>query len=484
MRTRTVAATSVIGGIILALALGIAPAAVAATPAPTPPVVAPVASFTAPLKAKTFAYTAPFGPRCILMRGMRNVHAGADFAAADGAPIRAFTSGTVVSAVDGSSGVNGLIMIKHNIAGVTYYSVYMHMWNAHRYVTVGSKVTTGQHIANEGSSGDSTGAHLHFEIREADAVTRIDPVPFLKKFGIDMPKLATRVSATPSPKVCTYNTLQPSVTVYAGPSFTSPVATIRAQNSPVWHTTSVMTNDFIPVRYGATATGWIYRDTAAVYPDARFSVLNLDVDLVSTAALNLRQYPSEYGAIVSVLPQSTRVTRVGGVSGTWTQITSDGRTGWVRSTYLVPVTRAAVAGSTVMVTTSTSTRTTTAKLNLRATASASGKVLTVLPAGKNLGKVLATTSPWLQVKVGGKTGWVHRDYTRVVTTTKATAMPAAKTWTASADANLRIGPSTSLRAQMTVPRGAKVIGLAGSATGWLKVSYQGVTGWVSAGLLR
>ena len=60
-------------------------------------------------------------------------------------------------------------------------SVYGHM----RYydVSVGQRVTAGQKIASIGSEGQSTGPHLHFEIKP-DGVNQVDPVPWFAAQGI------------------------------------------------------------------------------------------------------------------------------------------------------------------------------------------------------------------------------------------------------------------------------------------------------------
>lgn len=59
------------------------------------------------------------------------------------------------------------------------------MWNAQQFVRAGQGVTVGQHIADVGNNGQSTGAHLHFEVllpnNSIDAATRIDPLEWLGK---------------------------------------------------------------------------------------------------------------------------------------------------------------------------------------------------------------------------------------------------------------------------------------------------------------
>ena len=63
-----------------------------------------------------------------------------------------------------SGGYGGLIVIEHTVGGQRVASYYAHMWEHGIHVTGGQTVTAGQHIGDVGSSGQSTGPHLHFEI--------------------------------------------------------------------------------------------------------------------------------------------------------------------------------------------------------------------------------------------------------------------------------------------------------------------------------
>lgn len=100
-------------------------------------------------------------------------HTGLDIAAPNGTPIKVVADGTVTNAsYNGSYG--NLVKINHGNGVETWYAHTSKM-----YVTVGSKVTTGQTIAAVGSTGNSTGSHLHFEIRING--THINPQKYLYK---------------------------------------------------------------------------------------------------------------------------------------------------------------------------------------------------------------------------------------------------------------------------------------------------------------
>lgn len=104
------------------------------------------------------AFTSPFGWRKHPIYGTRKFHYGVDLAAPTGTPIYATRSGTVDSASYHSS-MGNYVQISH---GDGYRSIYMHMT---RYtVKVGQNVTQGQVIGYCGSTGASTGPHLHFGI--------------------------------------------------------------------------------------------------------------------------------------------------------------------------------------------------------------------------------------------------------------------------------------------------------------------------------
>jgi len=87
-------------------------------------------------------------------------HLGIDLAAAEGTPVFASDSGTVVYAGWNDSGYGNLVAIDHNNG---YKTIYAHLSTI--YVSCGSSVVSGQGIGLSGNTGKSTGGHLHYEIR-------------------------------------------------------------------------------------------------------------------------------------------------------------------------------------------------------------------------------------------------------------------------------------------------------------------------------
>jgi murein DD-endopeptidase MepM/ murein hydrolase activator NlpD len=128
--------------------------------------------------------TSGYGPR------WGSQHAGVDLAGPRNSPVYAAAAGTVLTAActsaycdrDGNldlSGYGNLVELDHG-AGVT--TRYAHL--SGYTVTPGQQVTAGALIGFQGSTGNSTGVHLHFEVRLDGAP--IDPVPWLADRGVDL----------------------------------------------------------------------------------------------------------------------------------------------------------------------------------------------------------------------------------------------------------------------------------------------------------
>ena len=105
--------------------------------------------------------TSGYGTRRDPMRGYRKSHKGIDFAAPTGTPIRAAGDG-VLTFVGQQRGYGRFITIRHND---DYTTAYAHMSRFAKGMSKGKTVRQGQIIAYVGSSGRSTGPHLHYEVR-------------------------------------------------------------------------------------------------------------------------------------------------------------------------------------------------------------------------------------------------------------------------------------------------------------------------------
>ncbi len=103
-----------------------------------------------------------FGMRKHPILGYNKMHRGTDFAAAEGTPIMASGDGVIIKAGWCGGGGN-CVKIKHN---KTYQTVYAHMKNFSNLAIPGNRIKQGQIIGYVGSTGMSTGPHLHYEVIE------------------------------------------------------------------------------------------------------------------------------------------------------------------------------------------------------------------------------------------------------------------------------------------------------------------------------
>nr|WP_173026415.1 M23 family metallopeptidase [Aeromonas sp. Ne-1]AKO69700.1 peptidase M23 [Aeromonas sp. Ne-1] len=122
--------------------------------------------------------TSSYGYRIDPITGAQSeYHKGTDFACKNGDPIYASASGTVHTAIyEGWGGGYGhYVMLQHG----DKYTLYGHMRTP--VVKIGDKVKQGQKIGECGTTGSSTGYHLHFEIQLSPMGERVDPMKFLNK---------------------------------------------------------------------------------------------------------------------------------------------------------------------------------------------------------------------------------------------------------------------------------------------------------------
>ena len=116
-----------------------------------------------------------FGPRRSPCFGCSVHHEGVDFAPGSGTSVRAIAAGVVVETNNpGWTALGVHVAIKHVIDGETVISAYGHMQTGSMTLHVGDSVFAGESVGRVGSTGASTGAHLHFEIR-VGGTAPVDP---------------------------------------------------------------------------------------------------------------------------------------------------------------------------------------------------------------------------------------------------------------------------------------------------------------------
>ena len=119
-----------------------------------------------------YTITSPFGMRTHPILGYEKMHNGIDMACSQGTPIYATRAGTVTTAAYQAGGAGYYVSINH-LDG--FSSIYMHMTNY--VVSAGQSVAQGQLIGYVGSTGMSTGPHLHFGISYAG--TYVNPLAYI-----------------------------------------------------------------------------------------------------------------------------------------------------------------------------------------------------------------------------------------------------------------------------------------------------------------
>jgi len=125
-----------------------------------------------PIKASV-EFTSGFGVRSDPFRAGAAMHPGIDLAGAYGTPVYATADGTVLRAGWNNGGYGNLVEIDHG-RGIT--TRYGHM--SAILVREGEHITRGQQIGRMGSTGRSTGNHLHYEVRIDGRA--VNPIPFMK----------------------------------------------------------------------------------------------------------------------------------------------------------------------------------------------------------------------------------------------------------------------------------------------------------------
>lgn len=112
-------------------------------------------------------------------------HSGLDITAPSGTPVRSVAAGTVVSQNASGSAYGNHVVVKHADGK---YTLYAHL--SAITVSVGQSVSAGQQVGNVGSTGNSSGPHLHFEVRTDPTAFRADvflePKAYLRSHGVSI----------------------------------------------------------------------------------------------------------------------------------------------------------------------------------------------------------------------------------------------------------------------------------------------------------
>lgn len=119
------------------------------------------------------------------------LHAGVDLAAPNGTPVHAAGAGVVVAA-GAEAGYGNAVLIDHGNGFLTHYG---HLSGS--TVQIGQHVAAGEQIGNEGSTGHSTGPHLHFEVHQGSYKNPVEPTQWMHDQGVDIPGCVTFTTISP-----------------------------------------------------------------------------------------------------------------------------------------------------------------------------------------------------------------------------------------------------------------------------------------------
>ena len=122
-------------------------------------------SFQAPFKERTnYSITSIYGERNDPFTGEKSFHNGIDLAADEDTNIVSVYDGYVIEKSFQENGLGEYVVVEHNIEGEILMTTYGHLLENSIIVEVGEKVSKNQIIATIGSTGKSTGVHVHFMI--------------------------------------------------------------------------------------------------------------------------------------------------------------------------------------------------------------------------------------------------------------------------------------------------------------------------------
>ncbi|GGG01613.1 hypothetical protein GCM10007304_14530 [Rhodococcoides trifolii] len=167
-----------VAGLVVGDTTTIVPDVTSPLPSADVPATVGVGGARLPLDRGAYRLTSNYGVRDNPTGAGRRNHQGIDLAADSGTPIYAVTGGTVVQAGDNGDGYGNLVRIKSGNTEV-YYGHQSSVG-----VNVGDTVAAGQRIGSVGSTGNSTGPHLHFEVRRGGA--SVDPTGYLTALGLSV----------------------------------------------------------------------------------------------------------------------------------------------------------------------------------------------------------------------------------------------------------------------------------------------------------
>ncbi|WP_106122486.1 SH3 domain-containing protein [Nesterenkonia sandarakina] len=452
--------------------------------------------FRSPIAQRAYSYTSPYGPRCMPAVGASTWHLGQDLGAADGTPIASVADGTVVRTFTGNRYNASYVVVQHRVGGKTFHSAYYHMWNANTHVRIGQNVKAGQTIGLVGSSGPSTGPHLHLEIWEGAWIngTSHNPTTWLSQRGVNLRSGATTVLNITTPSSCNYWTLN-STPLRATASSAGAVIMQLGAGATLTASPGDMSNSMMRVNANGR-TGWVAHSSltpsrpagggttvpAASVPEGTSIT---PTQYRTTTSLNARSGPGTNYAVLQGLASGTEVT-VTATHGSWLKFSRNGQTVWSHSDFMSEVAAPAPAPTNVTPASGSYTVQPGGPLNVRTGPSSTSAIAKTLAPGTTV-TVNGRQGSWLRFVDGSRTLWVHANYVNRVTTPAPAPTPSTGVTAASGTyqvqpggrLNVRTGPSSTSAIAKTLAPGTTVT-VNGRQGSWLRFVDGSRNLWVHA----
>ena len=197
---------------------------------------------------------------------------------------------------------------------------------------------------------------------------------------------------------------------------------------------------------------------------------------VTTANVNFRNSTSTSSSIIATIPKDTTVEIIDKSTSGWYKIEYKGVTGYVSSEYVTLDSNNIDDDTNDNPSTSIQKGVTTANVNFRNSASTSSSIIATIPKDTTIEIIDKSTSGWYKIEYKGVTGYVSSEY---VTLDNASNKPSTEKGITTANVNFRKSASTSSSILATIPKNTTVEIIDKSTSGWYKVEYKGVTGYVS-----
>lgn len=454
-------------------------------------------NLAAPIQAKKYRVSSHYGNRCAPVLGAGFFHGATDMAAPDGTPLYAVLDGTIDSVVQGSSTTTGTIRVDHGIVnGKKLLVSYGHMWDVYKYVKVGQKVKKGQQISEVGSSGVSTGAHLHLAVQYGGQW--VDPVPLLKSFGLDLHKNATSVVANNNPTVCYNMRVSADMGLKKSASSTSATIAILKRNSVITVTPGPSVAGYIKVKDDKSGkTGYLFGNTintkstsSPYFPPSTTVSSDVNKRYTTKSTQHIRNYPStEIGksGILDTAQKGRIMTTTGKRSGSYSEVKFNLGTGWILTSALLYAPDPATISGTKSVAKNV-LYTPNLSVNLFSYPDSSANIYREYAINLKKGAEFRTTGRELgvytEVTYNNKKYWAHKSYIHRTTP----AMPKTSSTTknvsykAKATTSLRNYPSSDSTISwglLNIPKNGTVKTTGKKYSSWMEVTYSGKTGWIT-----